>query len=106
MGAAELRELVREAVEEAFDERAASRGTRPDPEPLLSTSDLAKALGISRGKAHTLAKEGKIPFSWCGDERRFDLVEVKRALRDAPAPASKRAGPGRGKKRASGGEQA
>jgi excisionase family DNA binding protein len=67
MSAAELRELITEAVAAALVDHAASR--QPDPET-VSGSEMAQRLGVSRTSMHRLRLEG-CPALRLGDSYRF-----------------------------------
>jgi hypothetical protein len=71
----ELDELV-ERVAERMAERLAERVPSTEPEPLLSSPELAKRLGCSRAKVHDLALEPDAPVIWLGDSRRWNYVET------------------------------
>ena len=78
--------------------RALSKGVRavsephaaPDvaEQPLLTAEELAAALRVSRSWVYEAARNGTLPFLRVGALKRFDLAEVKAALRgESVAPA-------------------
>jgi hypothetical protein len=75
----QLKELVKEAVEEALDAH--------DGKPaLLTRESLAQALSCSPGHVDNLRKQG-LPTIWLRDAPRFDLVAVLDWLRTENAHA-------------------
>lgn len=52
-----------------------------DSPKLLSVDQLAEALGVSRRTVYRLLEEGDVPHYRVGKHLRFDLDEVKKALR-------------------------
>jgi len=54
-------------------------------QPLLTAEELAAALRVSRSWVYEAARNGAIPCLRVGALRRFDLAEVKAALRGEPA---------------------
>jgi excisionase family DNA binding protein len=48
---------------------------------LLSVNQLAEVLGISRSTVYRLVREDQIPHYSVGERLRFDVGEVKAALR-------------------------
>jgi excisionase family DNA binding protein len=60
----------------------------PPHEPrLLSTQQLAEAVGLSEWTIRKLVRERRIPYLRIGRSLRFDYAEVREATRRAPAPA-------------------
>jgi excisionase family DNA binding protein len=58
-------------------------------EPMMSVKELAKELGVSAKTVYALCDQDAIPFYRIGTGRgtlRFDIDEVKDALRDKPEP--------------------
>jgi excisionase family DNA binding protein len=57
-------------------------------QPLLTAGELAAALRVSRSWVYEAARNGTLPCLRVGSLKRFDLAEVKAALRGATvAPA-------------------
>ncbi|MHB8420605.1 MAG: helix-turn-helix domain-containing protein [Myxococcales bacterium] len=57
-------------------------------QPLLTAEELAAALRVSRSWVYEAARNGILPCLRVGALKRFDLAEVKAALRAGPpAPA-------------------
>jgi excisionase family DNA binding protein len=53
---------------------------------LLTAQELAAALRVSRSWVYEAARNGTIPCLRVGALKRFDLAEVKAALRGEPQP--------------------
>jgi len=53
---------------------------------LLTVNQLASALQISRSTVYRLVREGRIPHYSVGERLRFDVGEVKAALRGENPP--------------------
>jgi excisionase family DNA binding protein len=95
---AELRSNVGLGSSVAFDalldviaDRVAARivapsavGATPQP-PLVSKQGLAAALSCSAATIDRLVREQKLPYYQVGDSRRFDVAEVRAALRQLDA---------------------
>jgi excisionase family DNA binding protein len=59
-------------------------------EPMLLTpQELASALRVSRSWVYEAARTGRLPCLLVGSLRRFDLAEVKAALRNEPVPPAR-----------------
>ncbi len=70
-----------------MSELTAAQSPPADP-PLLTAEELAAALRVSRSWVYEAARNGTIPCLRVGALKRFDLAEVKGALRGEPsAPA-------------------
>lgn len=50
-------------------------------EKMISADELADVLGVSPSTVRRLAASGEIPSSRIGEQYRFDLVEVKEAIK-------------------------
>ena len=50
------------------------------PQEILTVSETAKLLRISRYATYKLAKEGKIPAFWIGNKWRFNKAKVLEAV--------------------------
>ncbi len=61
----------------------------PEDARLLTAEELAAALHVSRAWIYEAARQGKVPCYRVGAVKRFDLAEVKAAIR-APTPAPAR----------------
>ena len=60
------------------------------PKKLLTAKELAKPLGVGVGSVYRMAANGSIPFYAVGPRkagRRFDLDEVRKALRRTEIPS-------------------
>lgn|GEM_PF-1597967 len=68
------------------------RGDVPGRQPLLSTHELAAALGCSVDRVYDMARSGTIPYYVVGKRKKYDLAEVREAIRrqavssDSPRP--------------------
>lgn len=95
----EFRAVIRSEMESILadwmESPLTSKSERPPapqlpPPGLMSTPDLARWLGVSRAKVHTMATNGKIPFVWVGAVRRFDYAQVRAALvKVVPVPKTR-----------------
>lgn len=76
-----------DALVEMIAEKVAERlrgAERTRASALLSKQGLATALVVSTATVDRLVRESRIPFFLVGDSRRFDLGEVRAALRAPP----------------------
>lgn len=82
-----------DALVELLADRVAARlqESRPNtapPSPMLTKRALATALDVSTATIDRMVEDGRIPFFVVGESKRFDLAEVRAAIR-APAPEPK-----------------
>lgn len=58
-----------------------AQGEQGMNEKMISADELADVLGVSPSTVRRLAASGEIPSSRIGEQYRFDLVEVKEAIK-------------------------
>lgn len=64
-------------------------------EALLTPSDVAGVLSISKTTVHRLADRGQLPFIWVGGQRRFKVDDIERVVENG---TTERKGRGRPRK--------
>src|SRR6476660_5119749 len=68
--------------------------TRPSARrPLMALNDLCRHLGISRGTAYALVRDGGLPAVRIGERLRFRPQDVDRWIAERAVPAGSDAGP-------------
>lgn len=73
-----------DALADLLAEKVAAKGlasAQPPPSPLVTKQGLATALGVSATQVDRLVRTGRVPFFNVGDTKRFDVAEVREALR-------------------------
>ncbi len=77
----QLKDLIREGVNMALDERGLVDSTNGSPEERLSAGELAEAMNVPISWVRSMTSQGAIPYKKYGKYRRYILSEVESSMK-------------------------